>query len=278
MHAATRGRSTWRRVYRARGGWRGEVEARPLPAGFVWERAAGPYTHPELPARSGPVCAGAIGEDPAEFPVVRAWLTDPKTDPRIIRIMIYAWLMGEADAVDYLSTIFHDTPTAPFDYHFDLARHTWDESRHSQFGYRQLPKLGIDLSTLEQQIELYDVLVRMQPHERYVMVTWYFEAGSFDIKAEVMDRVGELGDFEADTLLAFDRSDEQNHVRYGHRWLPALLELYGEERDAKTFAEETAKRFEALRKDAAARIGHGLPREQRLTANRIAELVGSSPA
>jgi len=49
--------------------------------------------------------------------------------------------MMELDAVDYLATIFIDTPDAPFDLHHDMARHLWDESRHSQFGYRQLPKL-----------------------------------------------------------------------------------------------------------------------------------------
>jgi len=273
-----RGSSAWSAhvsaAYCSLGGWNDEVERRVLPEGFEWLSDREPYSHPALPSRGPhPTCATAFGDDPAEFPIVRSWLTDPSTDPAIIRVMIYIWLMNEADAVDYLATIFFDTPTAPFDYHFDLARHLWDESRHSQFGFRQLPRLGIDLSTIEQQIVLYDVLVRMAPHERYVMVTWHFEASSFDIKAEVMDRVRELGDFEADTLLAFDRSDEQNHVRYGHRWLPMLLELFGETRDAKTFAFETAGRFNELEAEASARLGHGLPVERRLTALRIQEQV-----
>jgi Protein of unknown function (DUF455) len=265
------------RAYRARGGWYGEVEKEPLPAGFVWVQDSLQYSHPTQPNRGPyPVCATAFGEDPDEFPIVRSWLQDPAVDARVIRQMIYVWLMGEADAVDYLSTIFYDTPAAPFDYHFDLARHTWDESRHSNFGYRQLPRLGVDLMAVEQQIVLYDVLVRMRPHERYGMVTWVFEAGSFDIKAEVMNRVGELGDFEADTLLAFDRSDEQNHVRFGHRWLPTLLELHDDDRDPKTFAAETAERFAELDAEARERIGHGLPRARRLTATKIRDAVAAA--
>jgi Protein of unknown function (DUF455) len=261
-------------AYRARGGWYGEVDREGLPDGYEWLQDRAPYAHPAQPNRGPhPVCATAFGEDPDEFPIVRSWLQDPSTDPRVIRQMVYVWLMGEADAVDYLSTIFYDTPAAPFDYQFDLARHTWDESRHSNFGYRQLPRLGVDLMTVEQQIVLYDVLVRMQPHERYALVTWVFEAGSFDIKADVMDRVSELGDFEAETLLAFDRSDEQNHVRYGHRWLPTLLELHDDHRDPKTFAAETEARYVELEREACKRIGHSLPPDRRLTANRIRDAV-----
>jgi hypothetical protein len=75
--------------------------------------------------------------------------------------------------------------------HHDLARHLWDESRHSQFGYRQLPKLGVDLMTLEHSLDLYNILVHMPPHERYAMMTMEFEAGSFPTRAMVMDRVRE---------------------------------------------------------------------------------------
>ena len=142
-------------------------------------------------------------------------------------------------AVDYLATIFYDTPDAPFDLHHDLARHLWDESRHSAFGYRQLPKLGVDLMTLEHSLELYNVLVHLTPPERYAMMTMEFEAGSFPTKALVMDRIRELNDFEADTLLAFDRNDEQNHVRYGHRWLPEIMALFGEKRPAEEFVHAT---------------------------------------
>src|SRR6185312_2548457 len=62
-----------------------------------------------------PLCSSVFGFDPKEDPIVRPWLTDPKTDARVIRLMVYVWLMMEMDAVDYLSTVFFETPTAPFD-------------------------------------------------------------------------------------------------------------------------------------------------------------------
>lgn len=259
----------------AQGGLLGERTAIPLPATYVWEHVQRPYRHPDTCNRGRyPTCSSVFSYDPDETPIVRPWLVDPKTDARVIRLMVYVWLMMEMDAVDYLATVFFDTPEAPFDLHHDLARHLWDESRHSAFGYRQLPKLGVDLMTVEHSLDLYNILVQMPPHERYAMMTMEFEAGSFPTKATVMDRVRELNDFEADTLLAFDRNDEQNHVRYGHRWLPEMMALFGETRPVEEFVKATQARFAEMAKVYGGRTPHSLTPEQRLTGNKILKLAG----
>lgn len=259
----------------SRGGFLGESAPVPLPTGFTWESAARRYTHP-LTCNRGkyPTCSSVFSFDPAETPIVRPWLVDPATDARVIRVMVYVWLMMEMDAVDYLATVFYDTPSAPFDLHHDLARHLWDESRHSQFGFRQLPKLGVDLMTVEHSLDLYHILIHMPPHERYAMMTMEFEAGSFPTKATVMDRIRELNDFEADTLLAFDRNDEQNHVRYGHRWLPEIMALAGEQRPVEEFVRATQDKFKTLAALHGGRTPHALPPERRLTGEKIVRLVG----
>ena len=259
------------------GGFLGENPPVPLPPHFTWAHSREHYTHPFTCNRGKyPTCSSVFSEDPAETPIVRSWLVDPKTDARVIRLMVYVWLMMEMDAVDYLATIFYDTPAAPFDLHHDMARHLWDESRHSQFGYRQLPKLGVDLMTLEHSLDLYNILVRMPPHERYAMMTMEFEAGSFPTKATVMDRVRELNDFEADTLLAFDRNDEQNHVRYGHRWLPEIMALFGETRPVDDFVRATQEKFKQLAAVYGGKTPHALPPGQRLTADKILKLAGAN--
>jgi len=258
----------------ADGGFTGERVRVPLPVTFAWESDQRTYTHPPTCNRGKyPTCSSVFSEDPAETPIVRAWLVDPKTDARVIRLMVYVWLMMEMDAVDYLATIIYDTPDAPFDLHHDMARHLWDESRHSQFGYRQLPKLGVDLMTLEHSLDLYNILVQMPPHERYAMMTMEFEAGSFPTKAKVMDRVRELNDFEADTLLAFDRNDEQNHVRYGHHWLPQIMALFGDKRSVDEFVKAAQANFAAMAKVHGGRTPHALSPEHRLTGNKIRELA-----
>ncbi|MDI1319463.1 MAG: ferritin-like domain-containing protein [bacterium] len=264
-----------RHALAAHGGLFGDQPRSPLPTGFAWESSGRPYAHPATCNRGKyPTCSSVFSQDPDETPIVRSWLVDPKTDARVIRLMVYVWLMMELDAVDYLATIFIDTPDAPFDLHHDMARHLWDESRHSQFGYRQLPKLGVDLMTLEHSLDLYNILVQMPPHERYAMMTMEFEAGSFPTKALVMDRVRELNDFEADTLLAFDRNDEQNHVRYGHRWLPEIMTLCGDPRPVEEFVKATQARFTEVAKVHGNRTPHALPPERRLTGNKILQLAG----
>lgn len=257
------------------GGLLGERIATPLAADFAWESDARRYQHPATCNRGiYPTCSSVFSHDPEETPIVRPWLVDPKTDARVVRLMVYVWLMMEMDAVDYLATVFFETPEAPFDLHHDLARHLWDESRHSAFGYRQLPKLGVDLTTLEHSLDLYNILVQMPPHERYAMMTMEFEAGSFPTKAHVMDRVRELNDFEADTLLAFDRNDEQNHVRYGHRWLPEMMALFGETRPVEDFVKATQARFAEMAKLHGGRTPHALPPERRLTGAKLLRLAG----
>ena len=259
----------------AMGGFLEQDAKASLPEDFRWLHKESEYTHPETCNRGEfPICSSVFSEDPDETPIVRSWLEDPETDARVIRLMVYVWLMMECDAVDYLATVFYDTPKAPFDLHFDLARHLWDESRHSQFGYRQLPKLGVDLNTLEHSLDLYNILVQMSPPERYAMMTMEFEAGSFPTKAKVMDRVRELNDFEADTLLAFDRNDEQNHVRYGHRWLPEIMKVFGEERPVGEFVEATQKRFAELAEVYGGKVPHSLSPEQRLTGNKLLKIAG----
>ncbi len=259
----------------ALGGWLGKNEKMALPADFQWTHQMKDYQHPTTCNRGDfPVCSSVFSHDPEETPIVRQWLEDPETDARVIRLMVYVWLMMELDAVDYLATVFYDTPEAPFDLHFDLARHLWDESRHSAFGFRQLPKLGVELATLEHSLDLYNILVQMTPPERYAMMTMEFEAGSFPTKALVMDRIRELNDFEADTLLAFDRNDEQNHVRYGHRWLPEIMKLFGEERSVEEFVDATRKRFAEVAEEYGGRVSHSLPPEVRLTGKKILEIAG----
>ncbi len=236
-----------------------------------WRQDSHPYRHPPTCNRGPyPLCS-TVFEPSADdvAPIVRDWLEDPATDARVIRIMIYVWLMMELDAVDYLATVFIDTPTAPFDLHHDLARHLWDESRHSQFGFRQLPKHGIDLMTVEHSLDLYHILIQMPPAERYAMMTMEFEAGSFPTKAHIMDRVRELNDFEADTLLAFDRNDEQNHVRYGHRWLPVIMKLGGHDEPVEEFVATTQKRFADLAKTHGGQTPHSLDPATRLTGAKI---------
>ena len=89
-----------------------------------------------------------------------------------------------------------------------------------------------------------------------------------------MDRVRELNDFEADTLLAFDRNDEQNHVRYGHRWLTEMMAQFGEKRPVEEFVKATQEKFKQVAEIYGGKTPHSLPKEIRLTAEKLLKLAG----
>jgi hypothetical protein len=93
-----------------------------------------------------------------------------------------------------------------------------------------------------------------------------------------MDRIRELNDFEADTLLAFDRNDEQNHVRYGHRWLPTMMALFGDTRPVDEFVRATQEKFKAAAALHGGRVPHSLPPAVRLTGEKILRLVAGAGA
>ncbi len=243
---ATAGADDW--CQHAQAAW---TASEPLLAGdgqnepaFSWVGATRTYVHPGAPARAGIRQNNSVfGEDADQHLVHDGVFRDPATDARVIRAMIYVWLMNELTAVETLATVLFDTPGLSLEAHLDLARHAWDESRHTQFGYRQLPRLGLDLARLNIHDLPYRTYQTLTAAERYARLSCVAEPESFEVKAQIMDRVRELNDFEADTLLAFDRSDEQNHVRYGHRWVPHLMKLENITSSPEQFVEHARTRF-----------------------------------
>lgn len=214
-------------------------------APLAWRSAGAPYRHPGVPARMEVTqCNSVFGDDPEVHIVHDGTFRDPATEAGVIRLMIYVWLMNELTAVETLATVHFDTPELPLETHLDLARHVWDEARHTQFGYRQLRRLGVDLKRLNIHDLPYQTYQKITPAERYARLTCVAEAESFEIKGHIMDRVRELNDFEADTLLAFDRSDEQSHVRYGHRWVPTLMKREKIEMPMPDFVAHARARFD----------------------------------
>ena len=234
-----------------------------------------PYEHPLRPERGTRPIGVVYGDTPADCSVITAMLGDPATDPRVARLITYVWLYNELTAVEFIATIIYDSPNASFELHHDLVRHLWDEARHSQFGYRGLPRQGIDLATVEMSVTENQVMTHFSPAERYALLTMIWEAGTFAIKAPTIDGIHTLGDFETETLLAFDRNDEQNHVRYGHRWLPVLMHLENDARSIPQLLAEVRTRLAQIEPVVAQSIGHTLPQASRLTVQRMIDMFAS---
>jgi hypothetical protein len=45
--------------------------------------------------------------------------------------------------------------------------------------------------------------------------------------------------------ISYDMADERQHVAYGHKWLPKLMEKHGIKQSVETFIEESVALWEA---------------------------------
>jgi hypothetical protein len=151
----------------------------------------------------------------------------------------------------------------PWDWHHDISRHLWDESRHGHSGYSRLKDWGLDLHDVgfppynnEELIKdcldtgkagRQPVTVMRQPdldfslpgepmepkdlYEAVFFIGMVAENGHFIVKNESYDDFRDADDLESAEMMLFDIIDETTHVQYAHRWLPELAKHAGVSND-----------------------------------------------
>jgi len=134
---------------------------------------------------------------------------------------------AEMQAAETLGSLLWETEGMPWDFYFDLARHCTDEARHSKLGEVRLAQLGHHLSDFPHTTGNYAWRQLVDPLRRYCALTFVIEADSFAYKHQSYQRYLERGDQESATAVLYDIMDETLHVRWGKRWVPALMKLYG---------------------------------------------------
>jgi AraC-like DNA-binding protein len=177
---------------------------------------------------------------------------DFQTDVEARRLF---WCSGYANemnlAMDQLRWIY-ETPYMAWDFHYDVSRHMWDESRHGDSGRSRLLDFGIDLSeigylsydpedpytdrfSLLPQLEddqpdampasgVAEPLTPSQVYDEVFYIGMIAENGHFQVKREAYEDFKAGGDMESAEMMLFDIVDEHSHVQYAHRWLPVLAE------------------------------------------------------
>jgi hypothetical protein len=144
----------------------------------------------------------------------------------------------------------------PWDWHYDISRHLWDESRHGCSGYSRLQDWGISLHDVgfhlyhgehlrrhpegtplvkrmikpyvdEARADFSRPMTALTPDSIYQAVFhvgMVAESGHFIVKNEGYDDFRAVQDLESAEMMLFDIIDETAHVQYAHRWLPLLAE------------------------------------------------------
>ena len=138
--------------------------------------------------------------------------------------------LQEVQAADSCASLLFDAPDMPWEFYFDLSRHMWDESRHAVFGETKLLSLGSNAAEAGLSDKAYAMRQTLAPHDRYAALTTQ-EADAFPGKHQGLKDAVEHNDSVSAMAWSYDIADETQHVRFGNKWLPVMLEKIGEPRD-----------------------------------------------
>jgi hypothetical protein len=140
--------------------------------------------------------------------------------------------LQEVQAADSCASLLFEAPDMPWDFYFDLGRHLWDEARHAMFGEKKLADLGSGAAEAGLSSKAYAMRQTLAPHDRYAALTTQ-EADAFPGKHRGLKDSLEHKDAVSAMAWSYDISDETQHVRFGSRWLPVLIERMGEPRSVE---------------------------------------------
>lgn len=171
----------------------------------------------------------------------------------------------EIGAAEGLAYVYYGVRNMPLDFYSDLARHMWDEVRHSQMGVRRLEQMGYKT----EQFKFFDGSPGKDPKrewfpEMYANLTMVAEPCSFLKKRKAAEHFWKYGDVLSALHCEYDMVDERMHVDFGKKWGP---ELYKQIDDVIT-AQEMAERAKIRRLEQLGEV----PKEQ------IRQVVKNFPA
>ena len=148
----------------------------------------------------------------------------------------------EMTAAELCATVLFEWEDLPYEGCLDLARHCWDETRHSLFGQAALAAEGIRLEQLPSWVGYAQHTLPVSPQKRYAHLAIATEAGLMRHPG------GKRGEWEwckaqanhplATTFQDFDWADEVTHVGFGRQWLIRYF-CQGDRTRAQTMADET---------------------------------------
>ena len=140
--------------------------------------------------------------------------------------------LQEVQATDSCASLLFDAPDMPWDFYLDLSRHMWDEARHSMFGEAKLAEFGSTAAEAGLSTKAYAMRQTLAPHDRYAALTTQ-EADAFPGKHNGLKDAVAHQDRVSAMAWSYDIADETQHVRFGAKWLPVLIEKIGEPRSTE---------------------------------------------
>lgn len=152
---------------------------------------------------------------------------DRKADPEGHRLWRFKHYVNEMTAAETLGSILWMTPEMEWEYQHNVARHLWDELRHSQLGQVRVQQLGLNVAQVPQVVQIYNVMMTLPAVEQYALLTTVIEPNGMPEKRANREHWEEIDDDISAAAVSYDWSDENFHIRWGQKWTPVLLQTYG---------------------------------------------------
>lgn len=232
----------WERSGDSRQDWRRHFEAFLAAAGGILGDGPKHRTTPKPRAAEEFRTSRDFLRDDRFHPVI------PKVIPEQLRgddLKTMMWIRAqEMTAAEMIATVVHEWEDLPTEAIVDLARHCWDEVRHSLFGCAALEQEGIPHHTLNSWVGYAHHTLPATPPKRYSHLAIATEAGAMAYPG------GKRGEWEfcrdqarhplMTTFQDFDWADEVTHVGYGRKWLVNFF-CHGNREAARRMADETVQ-------------------------------------
>jgi uncharacterized ferritin-like protein (DUF455 family) len=116
----------------------------------------------------------------------------------------------------------------PWEWIYNSARWTFDESRHCRMGYERLMAWGLDPAEIPLGTYIYESASGQDPIYRLGML-YFFETKNIRHKPARAQLFHAYGDAVSEHDMDFDWADETMHAGYGKHWLKELLAIRGED-------------------------------------------------
>jgi hypothetical protein len=184
---------------------------RPRSAALPRGRSALPEKALPLPARD------------ERFPIVGEYGSLPPGDPQARLLRMMKVRMNELGAAECVAATMVQTSDMPWEYYHQLARHLWDEVRHSAFGEVALREEGFPCyDAFPERVAILDLYFALSPLERYTLLGIAIENGAMKYPPGKRSEYEWCRDEARHPLMTtfqdYDWADEVIHAQIARRW------------------------------------------------------------
>lgn len=150
------------------------------------------------------------------------------------RLVFLRTQRDEVDAIECFGTLIWDIRFTDFDAEYNLARITWDESRHTEIGHKALAAAGYDPWELPNRLAPSLCRGDIEPEYSMAQINLFGEVGIMKTIGGLIDRARERDDSLVAHIADFIRADERTHVKKGQTILRVMTDMNMQDLEYKT--------------------------------------------